>query len=846
LLDFERGLTAKVIDIISLWAQGTVYFPERNEVALVNEDEEGNVYFFEVQPTFADYLHADVPAEHFDIPSRTVPTNPNVRLKSLILGKNRNEMITAGYIPGIDDNGIYDNSNVYRRCVPNTDCDRAARDAHLITGASGITSLALFPAHDAILVVDSGNSDKVWECPYELAETVNFNSFNSDPCTLFAFWPNGLNWDPHSVVVDELKELVFVGDQMPGAWGIHVFDFDATYIGRLPNLGLGLPEGIGIKPGLHVALSTARPRNNIVSAGEIVLIPITLRDSLSQILPHDHPIDAEKDNFVITATTPGFPAITGTVAYDPSAFPHDSLAASILLTSLGNWSITISKSTRLSQTLADMPFSVLVLAAPTNPSKTLTALTSVVPAGSNFSASFSSFDSYNNPTTHPEDTFLCLLNGKPSGNVISFFSKTMTVAGSYRLAVMHTPTNTPVKNSPFFFQVSAGAPDAPSSTHNIAGDVELESSKDISQDLRVFPSDQYSNALASAAGYRVSIDGGDDIPLVAPAFNYWHIIEAGFEGDIVLSFTLDGEEIKDSPVIIKVTPPSETPWSLIAGAVAGVCVLLVVILCVYRKYAANRIVRPDEPTVSVSEKLKEILSVKIRNQNVFLTIELVDVVSDLVNGVFNGALKIISGGSDDTLWLSVPYLVLGFFSVFVGIYALTRRGQIKQGYNAMMEGTAVEIKKWLESYELDDLNVDEDSLKIKHETLILDLAVVELGIGGMITEDAPSILLNAISIVRGRKAGISFTFAFLSFSVSLALIGKKSSLWSTKSELLIKKRDLEEAMKKMGVEVGEGEATGSVNAAMKHVRASVREASTKRLVLVKGGDAEMQAVVPVS
>ena len=36
----------------------------------------------------------------------------------------------------------------------------------------------------------------------------------------------------------------------------------------------------------------------------------------------------------------------------------------------------------------------------------------------------------------------------------------------------------------------------------------------------------------------------------------------------------------------------------------------------------------------------------------FLAIELFDVVSDLINGVFNGILKVRSGNSEDSLWLS--------------------------------------------------------------------------------------------------------------------------------------------------------------------------------------------------
>ena len=67
---------------------------------------------------------------------------------------------------------------------------------------------------------------------------------------------------------------------------------------------------------------------------------------------------------------------------------------------------------------------------------------------------------------------------------------------------------------------------------------------------------------------------------------------------------------------------------------------------------------------------------------------------------------------------------------------MTRRAQIKKSCKGMMEGTAAEMERWLESFEMGDLNVDEDSLKIKHETLVLDLAVVELFIGGMLVEDA--------------------------------------------------------------------------------------------------------------
>ena len=50
-----------------------------------------------------------------------------------------------------------------------------------------------------------------------------------------------------------------------------------------------------------------------------------------------------------------------------------------------------------------------------------------------------------------------------------------------------------------------------------------------------------------------------------PHFSYTHTIPANYKGDIELAFTLNGTNIKGSPVIIKVAPPASTPSSLIAG-----------------------------------------------------------------------------------------------------------------------------------------------------------------------------------------------------------------------------------------------------------------------------------------
>ena len=101
----------------------------------------------------------------------------------------------------------------------------------------------------------------------------------------------------------------------------------------------------------------------------------------------------------------------------------------------------------------------------------------------------------------------------------------------------------------------------------------------------MFPKDEFGNTITDATGYAVSIDGDDAIPLPAPDFSYTLTIEEGFEGSISLSFTLNGEDIKNSPTTISVAPDL---LPLVLEVIGGVLAFaLVAFGCFYRYSRLN-------------------------------------------------------------------------------------------------------------------------------------------------------------------------------------------------------------------------------------------------------------------
>jgi hypothetical protein len=156
--------------------------------------------------------------------------------------------------------------------------------------------------------------------------------------------------------------------------------------------------------------------------------------------------------------------------------------------------------------------------------------------------------------------------------------------------LFHTNTQREVAGSPIGFDVLAAAPSAASSTHNIDfASIESRNTAEVQLELRVDPFDQFNNTLPTATGYAVAINGGDPILRLPPSFSYAHTVPARFSGTLLLSFTLDGTPIANSPVTIDVAPD----WTIMyVGVSSGILLLLGLAAFVqYRRISTSKVMR---------------------------------------------------------------------------------------------------------------------------------------------------------------------------------------------------------------------------------------------------------------
>ena len=179
-------------------------------------------------------------------------------------------------------------------------------------------------------------------------------------------------------------------------------------------------------------------------------------------------------------------------------------------------------------------------------------------AGELFRVRVEPFDIFANPSGSEEDRFFTEDGeelARVEGEGWFEHSRVVTVAGSHKVQVFHgeLEAQTEVVNSPFHYVVNAAAPSRSESTHNL-GDVGRVTSRneDVKMLLKITPFDEFKNQLLAAEGYAVSIAGGEAIELKAPDYSHDYVVEAGFDGDLEISFTLGGEDLANSPVRVDV------------------------------------------------------------------------------------------------------------------------------------------------------------------------------------------------------------------------------------------------------------------------------------------------------
>jgi len=182
----------------------------------------------------------------------------------------------------------------------------------------------------------------------------------------------------------------------------------------------------------------------------------------------------------------------------------------------------------------------------------------------------------------------------------------MTVAGSYKVDVVHDSSGEYVANSPFHFQVNPGAPDAATSTHNMKQTaVSARNFHTVPLEVRVYPFDEFGNALTtSASGYSVAFSGGEGLELnLGNSFAHTYTIPAGFSGDLDIAITLDGEHVKDSPIMVTITPDRTV---VVASAVGGMLLLALVVAGIFYWRGQTKIKRMASDALSMLSQNQEL------------------------------------------------------------------------------------------------------------------------------------------------------------------------------------------------------------------------------------------------
>jgi len=349
-------------------------------------------------------------------------------------------------------------------CIPGTEC--SMRNKIMVHYGQQFRGIAIIPARESYIVVDRG-AKKLLECPLT---TTNANV--NTACTVFAYEAASDSWDPYNIVADHTKQLIYVADLLYHK--IHVLTFDKDYLGPLhDSLGaLVSPRALAIKSGPMPSLSSVSMPAS-ATAGSPINVPLTLRDAYNNPLPDSYPIATELPLYQITATglRDGLPTtLTGLVS--------SSTLATITIDYAGVWNATVTSSLTNPQTLRSGAFQIAVDPAPTIAAFCSASFSSAVIAGEPITVTVAPFDSFSNPTFHPEDVFDCFLdfNDEDSNRsplIRTFPSTTFSVsrletaAGTHSLHVFHNNTATELSGSPFYFQVTPGPPHRDTCEHSL-------------------------------------------------------------------------------------------------------------------------------------------------------------------------------------------------------------------------------------------------------------------------------------------------------------------------------------------------------------------------------------------
>jgi serine/threonine protein kinase len=566
---------------------GLLHLPKFDHVAVASQSGAGSIIFFDLE----DYREQG-----------TLSVDDTAASLPMFSGVVDPRLMAAGEY---DNEFLFTTSNeVVRACVPlpNSECVSSRRDDILVRGGSQFWGVGALLSKGSLIVVDRQNigTGIVYECSLRATEQ------DLSQCTIFADKPENIEWDPMALLVDENKQMMYIGDNQYAV--VHLFSFDGSYGGHVEeNKGFLLsPSSMAMKPGPFATISPVTFPSAAAIAGVPIITPIVLRTHLNQALDSSYPIVNELYRFKISASgfIPGTEFVTsieGYIHYDSNAEAHESLLGNITIPYKGEWVITITEGLLNPQNLFGSPFEISVDSGPTDPNSCASQLMSTnnVEAGSNFSVSIWPRDAFLNPTAHDHDSFYGILNG---GDKVTQLVRTdsefthsekIKEAGKYFFSIFHASTGsgseiagTEIANSPFHFEVIPASPNAGKTTHN-KPNKKIDSSSESSLTLQVYPMDFYLNPITFASGYKVNVAGhssdvdGDYELASTVGYATTLTIPKGLEATIIVTFILNNDTIGDgNPLSIIVAPPP-SQIMLIVGIVAAVVLVAGIVFYVF-------------------------------------------------------------------------------------------------------------------------------------------------------------------------------------------------------------------------------------------------------------------------
>jgi len=192
---------------------------------------------------------------------------------------------------------------------------------------------------------------------------------------------------------------------------------------------------------------------------------------------------------------------------------------------------------------------------------------------------------------------------------------------------------------------------------------------------------------------------------------------------------LDGVDIKNSPVTIKVEPLS---IGLSTGViVAIIAVALLVFFCTVgqmqrklnSKRTSERIEREAELNLTVDERLAKDFAGKIYKQKAFLVYEIIDGLGDVAKPFYYLAT---SSMARDQPWLLGLLFVVALSATLTSYYSIRTRKKVMSQMNGAVDGDLLHVYAEGVFSEEETAVVGKDNSVVKLDTVNLDLALEEM------------------------------------------------------------------------------------------------------------------------